>query len=211
MPKRGWKQLVLDQARDLGEGKSPIAAYSEFMPPPRVGRKPYGAIDSLLFADDDPWGWHVTEYEEAFELRPGLKHLAEKLVSSLQHLGCGEPAHGVSKSKLADNPYWPEELQASGARSHERYVLLMPLALSRTQDDKGRVRWTLFGATEQGPGRAFWRGFYSSPTQELPAEWAFDFFRRLLSTAYAEPMEKLADLRRAGFRVFAGEPDAAFP
>ncbi|HUY36201.1 MAG TPA: M28 family peptidase [Pirellulales bacterium] len=211
MPKQGWKQLLSGTPWYVGEGKYPIAAYSEFMPPPRLGRKPCGRIDSLLFRDDDPWGWHVTEYEEAFELQPGLKHLAQKLVSSLHHLGKGEPAHGMSRNKLADNPYWPDELRESGAPGQERYVLLLPLSLSRTQDDKGRVRWTLFGSSEQGPGRAFWRGFYSSPTQELPAEWALNFMRRLLSTAYAEPLEKLADLRRAGFRIHSGDPDAGFP
>jgi len=131
--------LLSDAPWYVGEGKYPIAAYSEFMPPPRLGRKPCGRIDSLLFSEDEPWGWHVTEYEEAFELQPGLRHLAAKLVSALHHLGHGEPAHGISRNKLADNPYWPKELQESGARGQERYVVLLPLALSRTQDDKGRV------------------------------------------------------------------------
>ena len=49
MPNHGWKQLLAG-APWLDEGKSyRIAAYSEFMPPPRLGRKPYGAIDGQLF------------------------------------------------------------------------------------------------------------------------------------------------------------------
>jgi len=208
---QGWKQLFSEPPGHVGEERYPIAAYSEFMPPPRLGRKPGGRIDSLLFADDDPWGWHVTEYEEAFELQAGLEHLAEKVVSAMHRLGRGDSDHGISRNKLSDNPYWPDELQTSGAPRQERYVVLLPLALSKTQDDKGRVRWTLFGASEQGPGRAFWRGFYSSPTRELPAEWALDFIRRLLLTAYAEPREKLDDLKRAGFRIYVGEPHPGFP
>ena len=47
-------------------------------------------------------------------------------------------------------------------------MLLLSLALSRTQDDKGRVRWTLFGVSEQGPARAFWQSFFSAPGVELP-------------------------------------------
>ena len=46
-----------------------------------------------------------------------------------------------------------------GTLSHDHGVILMPLALSRTQDDKGRVRWTLFGVSEQGPAKAFWKSF----------------------------------------------------
>ena len=38
----GWQQLI--PAADLfrGAGRYPIDAYSEFMPPPQLGWKPYG-------------------------------------------------------------------------------------------------------------------------------------------------------------------------
>jgi hypothetical protein len=91
-----------------------------------------------------------------------------------------------------------------GAIPHERYVTFMPLAFSRTQDDKGRVRWTFFGSSEQGPDRAFWKSFYSAPGQEKRPEHAVDFVRRLLRAAYGEKPEQLTDLRRTGFRVLPG-------
>ena len=208
MSNHGWKQLLagapwLDEA-----GSYPIAAYSEFMPPPRLGRKPYGGVDSQLFQDDDPWGWHVNEYEQTFELNPGLNQLAQHLIVALRHLGRGEAAHGIAKNKLAGNLYWPEELAAHGAPSQERYVILAPLALARTQDDKGRVRWTLCGGSEQGPARAFWRGFFAAPDRELPVAQAIDFLRHLISAAYGEPPEKLVDLHAAGFRIFTGNARA---
>ena len=79
--KTAWSQIEKEAAGAfLGQGRFPVPAYSEFMPPPRLGRKPYGANDPILFREDDPLGWHVTEYEEAMELRPGLKHLAGQLV-----------------------------------------------------------------------------------------------------------------------------------
>lgn len=212
MPNHGWKQLLagapwLDEA-----GSYPIAAYSEFMPPPRLGRKPYGAVDAQLFAEEDLWGWRVNEYEQVFELNPGLNQLAQHLLVALRRLGRGEPAHGIAKNKLEGNPYWPEELAARGAPRHERYVILTPLALARTQDDKGRVRWTLCGGSEQGPARAFWRGFYTSPNEELPEAEALEFLRHLISAAYGEPAEKLADLHAAGFRIFSGDagPDSRY-
>ncbi|HEV2970003.1 MAG TPA: M28 family peptidase [Pirellulales bacterium] len=211
MPNDGWKQLLAGAAALEAAGKYPIAAYSEFMPPPRLGIKAYGGVDSQLCHEADPWGWHVTEYEEAFELQPGLELLARELLHVAHHLGRREPAHGIAAAKLKDNPYWPVELHDAGAPDQERYLLLTPLALSRTQDDKGRVRWTLFGSSEQGPGRAFWRSFFLSPKEELPNHAGPDFVRRLLAAAYHEPADKLTDLRRLGFRIMPTEASDAFP
>ncbi len=192
-------------ARDFeGEGKYPIEAYSEFMPPSRIGLNPYTGENTGFFSDRDPWGWPVTEYEEAFELQPGMQLIAQQILGALVRLGRGEPAHGISANILNGNPYWPYELAHSpGALSHERFVILLPLAFSRTLDDKGRVRWTLFGSSEQGPARAFWQGFFSAPGREVPREEAMLFLRRLIAEAYDEPPDALGDLGRAGFRIFA--------
>src|SRR5262245_29779299 len=201
MPATGWKKLLEGAPWFRGEGAYPITAYSEFIPPPRLGQKPYSEPDPFMAALADPYGWHVTEYEEEFELLPGLDALASELLLAFISLGEGRPAHGISRQKLAGNPYWPPELaDRAGNLAHERYVTLAPLALSRTQDDKGRLRWTFFGSSEQGPARAFWRGFFRSPKEELPVEQALDFFRRLISTVYDVPYDDLADLRAAGLR-----------
>jgi hypothetical protein len=221
MAERGWQELLAGDPWAAAPGGYPIEAYSEFMPPPRLGRKPCGGVDPVLFAAGDPWGWHVTEYEQALELDPGLAHLANELLHGLARLGRGESGHGIARKKLEGNPYWPEELRA-GAPSTERYVLLAPLALARTQDDKGRVRWTVFGGSEQGPSRGFWRSFWSAPEVERPAAEAFGFLERLLLTAYGEKalapvtptgegdVRQASDaLRRAGFRIQAATADAA--
>jgi len=226
-PSAGWKQLLPLGPWYRRPGAYPIPAYSEFMPPPRLGRRAYGgARDAVLFAEDDPWGWHVTEYEEAFELRPGLVHLAGELLHALQRLGSGERAHGIGKVKLRANPFWPEPLAGAGAPPHERYLLLAPVALTRTQDDKGRVRWTLFGASEQGPARPFWRGFFSAPGEELPAAEALGFCRRLtgadaaatgpgaagsgVGTATSMSAEAaIRDLLAQGFRILPGGIEGA--
>ncbi len=238
MSQSGWKRLVGDNRWFRGAGKYPITAYSEFMPPPRLGAKPYGVPDQVLFDEADLFGWHITEYEESYELQPGLRDLAKHLIGSLQKMGRGESAHGIPHVFLRDNPYWPAEVSTNRAGkettkeknsgkanepkkgpgghvphapAHERYVTLLPLALSRTQDDKGRVRWTLFGGSEQGPSRAFWRSFYSSPTEERPQEWALNFFRRLLSAAYGLKLEEVQNLHQAGFRILAEDQDPAIP
>jgi len=208
---QGWKRLLAGASWYRAEGRCPIPAYSEFMPPPRPAEKPYGGVDPLVLDAADPWGWHVTEYEEALELGPGLALLARELLHVLVHLGRGEPAHGISRGKLRGNPYWPERLAGRGAPAHEHYVLLLPLALSRTQDDRGHVRWTLFGASQHGPGHGFWRGFFRGPRQELPHEWCEGFVRRLLAAGYGLAADGLADLRRGGFRVFADRRRAVLP
>ena len=102
---------------------------------------------------------------------------------------------------------------------HERFVVLAALALSRTQDDKGRVRWTLFGGSEQGPERAFWRSFFVAPDQEAPDEAGFAFIRRLLAAVYGVEARDADHLYQVGFRVLPSDqrdalhwpPDEALP
>ncbi len=208
----GWQQLTAGWPWFNGKDRHPIAAYSEFMPPPRLGLAPYGPVDPLLFDAADPWGWRIREVEEAFELTPGLGRLAEPLLTSLEHLAGGRPAHGIPKHHLIDNPFWPEPLaRSAGQLAHERCVLLLSLALSRTQDDKGRVRWTLFGVSEQGPARAFWQSCFSAPGVERPEPQASGSLRLLLAGAYGVSEAASADLRRVGLRILPLEQDPGFP
>jgi hypothetical protein len=209
-----WKTLLESCA---AAGPFEIPAYSEFMPAPRIACKPYGERDPGAFSEDDPFGWPVSEAEEEWELKPGLEHIACEVYRSLLAFALGNPApliHGVRGSSLADNPYWPPELaERVGHHPGERLVAIWPLAFSRTQDDKGRVRWTLFGASEQGPERGFWRSFSSGPGEERPADEGIGLFARLLEQAYGVPARTGADLRAAGFRILpAGDhhPDPAW-
>jgi hypothetical protein len=198
----GWKRLLEGWPWFRGEGSYPILPNSEFMPPVRLGRKPYGCPDAIAFEDEDPWGWPVDEYEQEVILRPGLASIAAQLIGSLAELCRAGTSALQAESKLVDNPYWPSELaRAAPTLNHERFVLLLPLALSLAQDDKARVRWTLYGASEQGPARAFWKGFFTALGREVPEEEALGFFRELLSRAYGEPADRLADLHRAGLRI----------
>ncbi|MFA5204668.1 MAG: M28 family peptidase [Lentisphaeria bacterium] len=210
----GWSKLLAGWPWFSGAGAYPIQAYSEFMPPPRVGQTPYGARDTV-FADDDPYGWHVPEMEEEYEIRPGLELVAREVMDRAVRLGHGQNVWhlaGHGNANLTNNPCWPPELAArAGQLDHERYVILLPLALSRTQDDKGRVRWTLFGGSEQGPERAFWKSFFTAPGRELPAAEAQTFFCRLLTTVYGETVTTAAELTAAGFRILPALDDPQFP
>ncbi len=210
MPKIGWQQLIPSADCFRGAGLYPIDAYSEFMPPPRVGWHAYApeAPDPQLFNDEDPWGWHVSEYEEANEIQPGLEQVARQLVGRIWHLLRGNSSHGISKRLLENNAYWPSELAArAGTLMHDQGVALLPLALSRTQDDKGRVRWTVFGASDQGPSKPFWKSFQKTSELAGPAEADPDFLCQLLKTVYKEAVETVADLHKAGLRILPeGEP-----
>src|SRR5438067_4502848 len=85
MPAGGWNALLAGAPWFRGKDAYPIPAYSEFMPPPRLGRKayPFAEVDSSLVRPDDPEGWPVSEFEEAWELQLGLNHFAQRLVRSL--------------------------------------------------------------------------------------------------------------------------------
>ncbi len=201
MSVRSWEVLV-ETCKFRGERQYPIEAYSEFMPPVRLGCRPYSGKVDDFFSEKEPLGFPVTEFEEAFELCPGLENIAHQVLGSLLHLVGGEPAERLAKNKLVNNPYWPPELARHGRTlRHERFVVILPLALSLTQDDKGRKRWTFFGGSEQGPVRPFWKSFFTSQGQEIPPERGMGFIRTLLGAAYGEPSEKLVDLRRVGFRI----------
>ncbi len=211
MPKQGWERLLSDTPKKRVKGPSLIAAYSEFMPPPRIGWRPYDANHPAPRDPRNPFAWLVSEREQACEVQPGLQIIARQVLSALQRLDRNQPAEGISSAVLRANRYWPEELAAlPGALAHERYVTLLPLALSRTQDDKGRVRWTFFGGSEQGPDRAFWKSFWNAPGRESSPEYAVDFVRRLLHSVYGEPYPVLTDLRLAGFRILPGSGETIF-
>ena len=76
----------------------------------------------------------------------------------------------MSRTLLTDNPAWPAEL-ADAARAGRLplapLAVFLPLALSRTQDDKGNTPWTLFGVSHDGPSRPFWRSFGPTDAERL--------------------------------------------
>jgi len=212
MARTGWSRLIPSEGTFHGTDAFRIAAYSEYMPPPRVGWKPYGPVpvNSYLFSPDDAFGWKVHEFDEALELQPGLAQIARQLLARLKRLQDGNPDTGLPRHISRNNPFWPAELSGANLQN-DRCVLLLPLALSRTQDDKGRVRWTLFGNSEQGPGKAFWKSFYTAPGVEAPPESGIGFFCRLLRAAYGENVADADGLLRAGLRILPEDkPDFPF-
>src|SRR5262245_61724680 len=215
MPSQGWQQLIPPADWFRAAGRYPIEAYSEFLPPPRLGWKPFadGPPDPRLFHGDDPWGWQVNEFEEARELQPGLAQLARQVVGRVRHLLRGERAHdGVPPRDLVDNPYWPPELASrAGSLGHDRVVVLAPLALTRSQDDKGRVQWALFGGSEQGPARPFWNGFRTGPGQEPSAEAVVGFLTGLLRRVFGEQVQTADDLKHVGLRILPQDGRAPLP
>jgi hypothetical protein len=212
MARGGWSSLIPREDALPGSGAFRIDAYSEYVPPPRVGWKPYqpGWVSPHLFSPEDPFGWKVHEFDEALELQPGLHQIARQLMTRLKWLQDGNPDTGLPRHLSRNNPFWPPELAGANLKN-DRCVLLLPLALSRTQDDKGRVRWTLFGNSEQGPGKAFWKSFFTAPGVEAPPETGIGFFCRLLNSVYSENVADADGLGRAGLRMLPeDQPDYPF-
>src|SRR5580704_9258760 len=172
-----WDQIEAEaQGAFHGAGKFPLRAYSEAMPPPYVGLKPYAperARNCSTFGCSSGHALDIDEYEQAFDLEPGFDRIGKHLVDELAKLVHGQ-THALSKTLLDGNPAWPAELVAAakhGKLAHDPLVVICNLALSRTQDDKGNERWTLFGGSHDGPARAFWHGMDEAALAKLLA-WA---------------------------------------
>lgn len=212
----GWRTLTHPLPQAQGKASFPLSAYSEFMPPVHLGVAPYdGEIDGELYDENDPHGWRVTEVEEAYALKPGMENIAAQVLEQLVALGRGLAApliRGYQGRNLEKNPYWsPALADRAGRLAHERFVILLPLALSKTQDDLGRVRWTFFGGSEQGPEQAFWQSFYAAPNREMPASAALDFILRMLRQVYGEPARDATALWNLGFRILPSLENDRFP
>jgi hypothetical protein len=184
----------------------PLAAYSEFMPPLRTGINPYdGSVYPWVFRDEDLFGWQVLEIEEEYQLRPGLENIGRQVMHHIFQLGTGTlPVHlaGHRQRNLVNNLFWPARLASHlGQLKQERYVIIQPYSLSKTKDDQGRVCWTFFGGSEQGPEKAFWKSFYESPEKELPESVFLSFMRWIFEHAYGIPLKRPAQLRSLGFRI----------
>ena len=153
----GWPSLFDDPSWTRVRRRFPSAAYSEFMPPPRIGQKPYGTWARSPFIESDPWGWRITAHETDRHLRPGLETTGSQLRNDLVAVAEGHHQHNIGEMHLADNPYWPKSLRERAASlTHERFLVLSPLALSLTQDDKGhrRARPRRRGRRGTGPSLA---------------------------------------------------------
>jgi hypothetical protein len=205
----GWQKFLIGYPWFGCKGCYPITAYSEFMPPPRLGYKPYGKPDHRVLPEDDPFGWNISEMEEEYELKPGIDHIGHQIMNNILKLGKGLPEHYISGhggENLVNNLYWPLELSAhAGSLSHERFVTLLPLMLSRTQDDKGRVVWTFFGNSIHEPEQVFWKSFFTAPGIERSETESVAFFTDLLNEAYGEKLSGKESLFNAGLRILTSE------
>jgi len=206
MNNQGWFEFLKGFPWFEGVEKYPLRAYSEYMPSPVIGINPYnGEIDNRVFNTQEAHRWKISGFEEEYQLRPGLLETGKQIMEHLVQLRSGKfPAHlaGHKQKNLINNIFWSEKLMLhSGLAEKERFVSLLPLALSKTKDDKGRVRWTFFGASEQGPEKAFWKSFYEAPDKELPVSVFIDLIRWILHNAYGIEVSNGEQLKSLGFRI----------
>ncbi|MBL0214083.1 MAG: M28 family peptidase [Myxococcales bacterium] len=206
-----------------GAGRFPLRAYSELMPPPYIGLKPCAPVRgrglaTLEVTEGD--ALDVDEYEQAHDLEPGLDRIAAVIVAELGKLMHGKP-HALSRTLLEGNPAWPPELAAAARDNrlaHDPLVVICPLALSRSQDDKGNDRWTLFGASHDGAAAPTLHGLDDSALGDVIAWAGLDPDWRILAAASDVPaplVPRLLDETRLAevktlvtFVPFAQLPDA---
>lgn len=198
MPLRGWRKLVGSMPSRWKQGEFFIPAYSENMPAPYIGVKPYLNRDTDFFSLKDAFGWPVDPGEWQTQLLPGKSQIARQLHTGMEALAWGKSSQGITKTKLTQNPAWPDVLQQAakeGTLLHEKLVCFSTIALSKTQDDKARVRWTLYGSSQMEPEEVFWRSLHQQKS-------ATSFFQQLLATVYGETTK---NLHKAGFRILPSQ------
>jgi hypothetical protein len=170
------------------------------MPPPFLRPKPYELVwPGPAGTDGD--AFEISEYEQANELEPGLARVASHLLGELENLITGRPSE-LSRTLLTDNAAWPAELAEAarvGRLARSQLVLILPLALSRTQDDKGNVPWTLFGASDEAVGRPFWRSFGPHDADRFGRliAWATGLEEAAAGVRLLEAKEELPEFARA--------------
>ena len=213
---KGWENYHEGFPWFKGESRYPLPAYSEFMPALKTGMNPVtGEIYPWVFDPEDPYGWTIPEIEEEYQLRPGLEKAGRQVPEHIIQLGKGSlPVHlaGHNRRNLTDNLFWPPELALHPDHlKQERYVCFQPLALSKTKDDKGRVCWTLFGASEQGPEKAFWKSFYESPETEAGESRFLKLMQWVFDQAYGTVVKNMEHLKSLGFRILVSGNSFPFP
>src|SRR5262245_15888993 len=95
----GWQRLIPGDAYLRGEDAYRIDAYSEFLPAPWVGWKPYRRepVNPAVFSDADPWGMRISEFDEALELQPGLELIGQQVIGKLNRLLDETPETGLPR------------------------------------------------------------------------------------------------------------------
>ena len=157
----GWRTLTDGFPWFVGQGRFPLPAYSEFMPPPRLGLGLCGELDSTLFDESDPYGWRVSEFDELYQIRLGFENVANHVMGHLlRFLNDKEldtlHVAGPNRRNLKDNPYWSEELASHAAElARRRHVLLLALSMSKTQNDRGRTTVDAVRRERTGTGTRF--------------------------------------------------------
>ena len=202
MPGSGWKRLMPNSTYLRGEGAYPIEAYSEFVPPRALVGNPYGdgGFDPAVFDPLDPFGWRISEYEEAREIRPGLPLIAQQVVGEIGRLLDGDPDTDIRELDLTDNPYWPPELGRSrpAARALRRLAAAGPVAHAGRQ---GPRALDALRRQRAGPGQAVLAELlHSHRASKLPrerAEFLFSISARCVRGICGDVDEMLA----AGFRI----------
>src|SRR4051812_25605427 len=98
-----WDRLLADENCFHGKGGFDLPAYSEFMPPPWVGRKPYGTPGGQPNPRVGAHGWAISEYEQEQELAPGLEYITRKILAEIVRLGLGGHPQHLTHERLHQN------------------------------------------------------------------------------------------------------------
>ena len=164
MKPEGWQRLLADVPHSWQAGGFPIAAYSEFMPPPRSAGSPTGRPSPRRLPTTIRSAGTSPSTKRRWSCGRAWTHLAGTSSGPWSHLGHGRPAHGIARAKLEGNPYWPPELaERAGRLPHERYVVLAAAGPLADAGRQGPRPLDALRRQRAGAGAGFWRELLFGP------------------------------------------------
>ncbi len=164
----GW-ETILDVSQWKVTGRYSLRAYSEFLPAPISGARPYelrlDAPSSLLknhsfsklFKREEPESFGIDPFDDFVYLRPGLEAIVRPYLLAVKGWIAGNSRSPFPSHFLKDNPYWPTSMKK--APQPLRLIAFLPVSVARTQDEFGKSRWTLLGGAGRTPDELFFSTF----------------------------------------------------
>ena len=166
-----------------------------------------------LFSPDDPFGWKVSEFEEALELQTGpgtdrpasARHSSERLLD-------GNPDTGLPRSHSAEQSVLAARTGRRAKLQHERCVAPAAAGPVAHPGRQGPRALDALRQQRAGAGQGVLEELLHGPgIEERRPKRASAFFCRLLQAVYGEKVADGRRLRRAGFRILPDDEAADFP
>ena len=205
MPKPGWKRLAAGTSWFPRRAIPDSRLFRVHAAAAAGPRNPTAQASPAGFDPADPWGWPVTEYEEALELQPGLLHWPEQLLGALQHWGAASRPTASPAASCGAIPIGRSACIAGRARRTNATCCSAAGPLAHPGRQGPRALDALRRAASKGRAGLL-AGLLRRRGASGPPSGPWTSSAGCSPPPMANRRSALADLRRAGLRIYSS-PD----